>query len=77
MIEVSHALIYQGPGSYWAGITALIRYNFIPPDSKWIPYVQAGVGVVRTDAHKDHGQDAIGQATEFNPQASLGDSIFF
>jgi lipid A 3-O-deacylase len=77
MIEVSHAFIHQGPGSYWAGITALIRYNFMPPDSKWIPYVQAGTGVVHTDAHKDHGQDAIGQATEFNPQASLGIRYFF
>ena len=77
MIEGSHALVYQGPGTYWAGITALIRYNFVPPDSEWIPYIQAGVGVVHINAYKDHSQDAIGQATEFNPQASLGIRYFF
>jgi len=76
MIEVPYALIYQGPGSYWVGITGLLRYNFVPLDSKWIPYVQVGAGVVHTNAYKDHSQDAIGQATEFNPQASLGIRYF-
>jgi hypothetical protein len=77
IIEVPYALIYQGPGNYWVGITGLLRYNFVPPDSKWIPYVQVGIGVVHTDAYKDYSQDAVGQATEFNPQASLGIRYFF
>lgn len=77
LLEISHALIYQGPGTFWAGITALIRYNFVPPNSKWIPYVQAGAGVVYTDAYKDYSQDAIGEAIEFTPQASLGIRYFF
>lgn len=77
MMEISHALIYQGPGTYWGGITALIRYNFVPPASKWIPYIQAGVGMVYTNAYKDNSQDAIGQAIEFTPQASLGCRYFF
>jgi lipid A 3-O-deacylase len=76
IIEVPYALIYQGPGTYWVGITGLLRYNFVPPDSKWIPYVQAGAGVVHTNAYKDNSQDAIGQATEFTPQASLGIRYF-
>jgi hypothetical protein len=76
IIEVPYALIYQGPGNYWVGITGLLRYHFVPPDSKWIPYVQVGAGVVHIDVYKDYSQDAIGQATEFNPQASLGIRFF-
>jgi hypothetical protein len=77
MLEISQALIYQGPGSYWAGITALLRYNFVPANSRWVPYVQAGAGIVYTDAYKDESQDAIGEAIEFTPQASLGVRYFF
>lgn len=77
LIQVSQASIYQGPGSYWAGLAALIRYNFAAPGSKWIPYIQAGAGLVLNDAYKDHSQDAIGQAIEFTPQASLGIRYFF
>lgn len=77
LLEISHSLIYQGPGTYYGGITALIRYNFVPPDSKWMPYIQAGVGIVHTNAYKDNSQDAIGQAIEFTPQASLGFRYFF
>ena len=77
MAEFSHAVIFQGPGTYWVGITALLRYNFVPRESKWIPYVQAGAGVVLNDVYKDHSQDAIGQAIEFIPQASLGVRYFF
>jgi hypothetical protein len=77
MLEISYSVIYKGPGTYLAGGTALIRYNFVPPGSKWIPYVQAGVGVVHTNAYKDHSQDAIGQAIEFTPQGSVGIRYFF
>src|SRR5690606_38078476 len=51
LLEISHSMIYKGPGDYFAGITALIRYNFVPPGSKWIPYIQVGAGIVHTDAH--------------------------
>jgi lipid A 3-O-deacylase len=77
ILDLSYALINQGPGNYWAGIAALIRYNFIPPNSRWIPYVQVGAGIVNTDAYKDESQDAIGEAIEFTPQASLGIRYFF
>lgn len=72
IFELSNSIIYKGPGNYIGGVTALIRYNFVQPESKLIPYVQAGAGIVYTDAYKDHSQDAIGQAIEFTPQASLG-----
>jgi lipid A 3-O-deacylase len=72
LIELSTSGIFEGAGSLMIGPTALVRYNFVQPDWKVVPYVQAGVGMVYTDAYKDRNQDEIGQALEFTPQASVG-----
>jgi hypothetical protein len=72
LFEVNNALIYKGFGNYIGGITGLIRYNFLPPDSKLVAYIQGGIGVVYTDAYKDYSQRAIGQAIEFTPQGGIG-----
>jgi lipid A 3-O-deacylase len=72
IVELSNSIIYKGFGNYMVGVTGLIRYNFVQPDSQLIPYIQGGVGVVYTDAYKDYSQNAIGQAIEFTPQVSLG-----
>ena len=70
--EVTNSIIYKGFGSYIGGITALLRYNFVQPGWRFIPYVHGGFGIVYTDAYKDKTQQAIGQAIEFTPQCSLG-----
>jgi len=72
LIELSGSGIFDGPGDIIIGPTALVRYNFVQPGWKVVPYVQGGVGIVYTDAYEDRTQDAIGQAIEFTPQASVG-----
>ena len=72
ILELTNSWIFEGPGNLISGVTGLLRYNFYPPAEKWFPYIQAGVGVVYTDAYKDRTQSLIGQAVEFNPQLSLG-----
>jgi len=72
LVELSNSIIFKGFGNYIGGITALIRYNFVEPDWKAIPYVQAGAGIVYNDAYRDKTQQAIGQAIEFTPQFSVG-----
>ena len=72
LIELSGSAIFDGPGDIIIGPTALIRYNFVQPNWKVVPYVQGGVGIVYTDAYEDKTQDAIGQAIEFTPQVSVG-----
>jgi len=42
IVELSNSIIYKGFGNYIGGITALIRYNFVQPDSQLIPYIQGG-----------------------------------
>jgi lipid A 3-O-deacylase len=72
LVEISNSIIFKGFGNYIGGITALLRYNFVQPDWKVIPYIQGGAGIVYNDAYKDETQQAIGQAIEFTPQFSLG-----
>jgi len=72
ILEFSTSFVCEGFGNVIIGPSLLIRYNFVQPGSKFIPYVQAGAGVVYTDAHEDQSQNAIGQAIEFTPQGSIG-----
>ncbi len=72
LLEGFYGQIFEGPGDYVTGGTALLRYNFVQPDSKWIPYFQIGAGGVYSDIHRDPVQKIIGREWEFNLQASLG-----
>jgi len=72
VLEFTYSDIYSDYGDYFAGFTVLFKYNFVQPDAKFVPYVQAGAGLVFTDAYKDRTQRAIGNSHEFTPQASLG-----
>ncbi|MGD8389800.1 MAG: acyloxyacyl hydrolase [Desulfobacteraceae bacterium] len=72
LLEFSNAFVYEGFGDYIGGLSGIIRYNFTSAGSRFIPYVQAGLGFVYTDAYQDETQDAIGQAFNFFPQAGAG-----
>jgi outer membrane protein W len=72
LLEYSNSVVTEGWGNYITGGTLLLRYNFEPEGSKWSPYIQAGCGIVATDAYKDEDQDIIGQRKEYTPQGSIG-----
>lgn len=72
LLELSGSAIMSSYGDVIIGPTALARYNFVQPDWWAVPYIQLGAGVVYTDAYEDKDQNAIGQAVEFTPQASVG-----
>lgn len=72
LADLYTAGIFDGAGGLIIGPTALVRYNFVQPGWKFVPYIQGGAGIVYTDAYKNHGQSLIGQAFEFTPQASVG-----
>ena len=52
---------FRGPENYYFGISAGLRYNFVQPGWKLIPYVSGGVGLGWIDSHADvfgaQGQD--------------------
>jgi opacity protein-like surface antigen len=60
--------IFEGDGSFIAGMTIWIRYNFVPPGWRFIPYAQAGMGLTSTDI--DH--KIVGQPFNFNLDLGLG-----
>ena len=72
MLEALYAHITFGPGHYVAGAGIMYRYNFIPMDSKFVPYLQIGAGAVGNDIYKDPQQGELGQSFQFLLQAAVG-----
>lgn len=71
--EVFGGYIFHGPGDVLAGVSMFLRYNFIQPGARVVPYYQFGGGGVYTDiAHGPEGGNAIGADFEFNLQSILG-----
>jgi hypothetical protein len=59
-------------GSIVTGPSWLLRKNLRPSNHAVIPYVQAGVGIVYTDADNNQRQGNIGRSYEFLLQTGLG-----
>lgn len=64
--------IVNGPGSYISGVTIWGRYNFVRPRSRFIPYVQAGLGLTSTDIDRH----IVGQPFNFNLNLGVGCRYF-
>jgi hypothetical protein len=72
LLDVTAAPVVNGFGDVLGGPSLLLRWNFVQPDCRLVPYAQAGAGFVFTDAHEDHTQMAIGHSFEFLLQAGAG-----
>ena len=71
--EIFGGAIFHGPGNVVAGASIFLRYNFIQPGSRLVPYFQFGGGGVYTDiAHGEASSNAISQNYNFNLQWILG-----
>jgi lipid A 3-O-deacylase len=78
MLQIFAGSVFDdNPGNYLVGGTIILRYNFVQPDSKWVPYVQIGAGGAYNDIYKDQSQRLIGQNWEFDLEAALGIRYFF
>jgi opacity protein-like surface antigen len=64
--------IINGQGSYVAGATAWLRYNFVPRAGHFVPFVQAGAGLTSTD-----DRELVGQCFNFNLNLGAGVKYFF
>jgi hypothetical protein len=72
IFEVSAKPVVQGSGNIVVGPGFLLRYSFVQPECRLIPYLQVGAGIAYNDAYQDLSQTAIGQALEFTLQAGVG-----
>ena len=70
------AAIISDYGTAFAGPSALIRYNFVRPEARLVPYLQGGVGFIINDAYLDRTQRAIGEAFEFYLHIEMGARYF-
>lgn len=76
LVQLFGGSVFEGPGDYLAGAAVLLRYNFVQPEARWVPYVQLGGGMVYNDIYKNRSQRLIGQAWEFDLEASVGVRYF-
>jgi Lipid A 3-O-deacylase (PagL) len=67
--------IVTGPGNVLAGATLFLRYNFIQPRARLIPYLQVGAGGIYTDVPEKESRGLISLPVEFNLQATGGTRI--
>lgn len=72
LFDFTIAPVTDGYADIVVGPSVLLRYNFTGSDASLVPYLQAGAGLVYSDAHQAEGQDAIGQPIEFLLQAQAG-----
>ena len=70
--EIFGGGIFQGPGSVEAGATLFIRYNFIQPNRRAIPYLQVGAGGIYTDISERESHGLVSLPVEFNLQGTGG-----
>ncbi len=72
IFEVSGGPVFDGFGDWLVGPATWIRYNFVQPGWRAVPYFQGGLGIVFSDAYQDKSQDAIGTNPEFTVQGAIG-----
>lgn len=76
LLNIAGAEIAQGPGSYLIGGRVLLRYNFVQPATKWVPFIQIGAGGIANDVYRDHSQRLIGSGFEFTLVGDIGVRYF-
>jgi opacity protein-like surface antigen len=64
--------IFEGEGTYVSGTTIWLRYNFVPHNSRFAPYVQGGAGLTLTDLNRR----IEGQSFNFNLNLGAGVRYF-
>ncbi|MDD5350228.1 MAG: acyloxyacyl hydrolase [Chthoniobacteraceae bacterium] len=72
LANVFGAGVTRGPSGFLGGGRALLRYNFVQPGSKWVPFFQVGAGVLGDTVYEDHTQRLIGSGFEFTLVADAG-----
>jgi hypothetical protein len=66
----------KGPADGLAGVTLFLRYNYVQPGARFVPYVHAGGGGVYSDASEAQPQRELGSPLLFNLQAGFGARFF-
>ncbi len=72
LANVFGAGVAKGPSGIMVGGRGQIRYNFIQPDARWVPFVQLGAGGLGDDIYRHRDQRLVGSGFEFTLTADAG-----
>lgn len=59
-------------GASFGGVSFLLRYNFVHPGCRIIPFYELGGGMLFNNIYLDNSQREVGQSFEFNLQNHVG-----
>ena len=76
LVDWLAAPVTSGSGNYITGPSLLLRYQFQQHNSRLVPYLQAGAGILLNDAYHDQTQGLIGGPIEFLLRYEGGVHIF-
>lgn len=73
LIDAGVGAIYDGPGDVLVELALVLRYNFVQPNARCVPYFQIGAGGEYSNASSsDSKQRLLGTEFLFNLQGALG-----
>jgi len=72
LLNVFGSEVTKGAGNFLAGGRLLCRYNFVQPDSRWVPFIQIGAGGLGDDVYRDRTQRLVGSGFEFTLVGNIG-----
>lgn len=72
LIDAGVGASVDGPGDVLGELAILLRYNFVQPTAKFVPYVQLGGGAEFSNAYIDRVQRVLGSPVLFNLQFAAG-----
>jgi len=64
--------VVKGPSGFMAGGRVLLRYNFVQPQARWVPFWQIGVGALGNDIYTHRDQRLVGSGFEFTLVTDVG-----
>ena len=72
MANLMGSEVTWGPGTWMAGGRVLLRYNFVQPNARLVPFFTLGGGGLADDAYQERPQRVIGSGFEFTLVVSGG-----
>ncbi len=74
--QVGGGGIFEGPGSVFGSVGGTLRYNFVQPSARLVPYVQGGAGAFISDISQNKKQEDVGGTFEADLKAGVGTKFF-
>jgi hypothetical protein len=68
--------MFEGPGSVFGSAGAMLRYNFIQPGARFVPYFQGGACAFVSDIYENKRQEDIGGRFEADLKPAVGTRFF-